>query len=84
MEVVGPLVGLVLSAWLWHHSYNIFIACWFPARAGDRARLVVNVLGGRLFSFLRWTSPFLLITYSLGALLNVVLLGLNAWQMAAR
>ncbi|MCC8361614.1 hypothetical protein LK996_00760 [Lysobacter sp. A6] len=80
MDIIGPVFGLVVSAWLLMHHYRLFRAFWFPETADDRARLAANVFGRRFALFLRWSSPFMLVLYALGVLLNFVLLVVGAWQ----
>lgn len=80
MDIIGPVFGLVVTLWLWMHQYRLLRACWFPAKADDRARVVANFFGRRFALFLRWSSPFMLFLYSAGVLLNLVMLLLGAWQ----
>jgi hypothetical protein len=83
VEAIGTLVGLAILAWLWHHTFRVFLACWFPVRANERSRLLVNARDGRLFPFFRWSSAFLLFAYSLIGLGQLLLLGLRALRLAA-
>ena len=82
VEVIGTLVGLAILAWLWHHNFRVFLACWFPVRANERSLLLVNALDGRLFPFFRWSSAFMLFTYSLMGLGQLVLMVFRAWRLA--
>lgn len=80
MDIIGPFIGLLVTIWLWMHQYRVFRASWFPAQTDDHARLAVNFFGRRLALFFRWSSPFMLLLYSSGVLLNFVLLVLGAWD----
>jgi hypothetical protein len=83
MEIAFYIVGLWFLAWVWYQVYNTFLACWIPSRAKPYWLSHVNALGGRFFSVFRWTSPTLLLFFSLIALLNTVLVFLVIWRKFA-
>lgn len=71
-ELLGPLLGTVVGIWLCLPTYSMFLACWFPKRAGGYWLTLVNGFGKGAFKLMRWGSLLLLINFSLGSLLAMI------------
>jgi hypothetical protein len=83
MQILATVVFLLVLAWLWSRAYRSFLASWFPHRASETWRTHVNGLNGQFSAVFKWTSPLLLVCFSLLILLNAVRLALEIWQRLA-
>jgi len=63
--VIACVLGIVFLSWLWHTMYHVVLACWRPGRAKDQWLTVVNAYNKRFFTFFKWSSPILLVGFSL-------------------